>query len=375
MISFVADIHAGNHRRHGGPSVAGLNDRCRETLAVLKQAARAAQRASAPLVLLGDTFDTIRPEPQVIAATQEALGMDHDTYALLGNHEMVSGIAGDHSLGPLHNHGMTTVVTEPCVATVGSALVAFVPYRPGAASVWLPTVLAELMRGVRVDDPEEAPIVLALHLGIESDSTPPWLRGAHDSVTLEQLQGLIKQYRFDAVVAGNWHERRTWNLGKSYGECQVMQVGALVPTGWDNPGLTGYGTLATFDPKASTGERLSYEELLGPRFVKLKAGQPIPPSKGNKLYLQVVAGQDGAQLADEHLKQLKETGAITAGEVILDEGEARVASVDAATAARAEDSVEGALAAFVDKMQLEVSVDRDAVRERCRRYLVGGAGR
>ena len=44
-------------------------------------------------------------------------------------------------------------------------------------------------------------------------------------------------------------------------ECIILQGGALNPTGFDNPGLHGYGTAALWD-----GERLSWQELPGPRF-------------------------------------------------------------------------------------------------------------
>lgn len=43
----------------------------------------------------------------------------------------------------------------------------------------------------------------------------------------------------------------------------IMQGGALCATGWDNPGLHGYGTVALWD---TDEHRLSWQELPGPRF-------------------------------------------------------------------------------------------------------------
>ena len=37
-VGFVADVHVGNHIRFGGPIEAGMNRRCRETVATLRRA-------------------------------------------------------------------------------------------------------------------------------------------------------------------------------------------------------------------------------------------------------------------------------------------------------------------------------------------------
>lgn len=60
------------------------------------------------------------------------------------------------------------------------------------------------------------------------------------------------------------------NLSKTDAESPlvVMQIGALCPSGFDNPGLHGYGTVAFWD-----GERLSWEELPGPRFCTVRSDE------------------------------------------------------------------------------------------------------
>lgn len=60
------------------------------------------------------------------------------------------------------------------------------------------------------------------------------------------------------------------NLSKTDAESPlvVMQIGALIATGWDNPGLYGYGTVAFWN-----GERLSWEELPGPRFCTVRSDE------------------------------------------------------------------------------------------------------
>ena len=79
-----------------------------------------------------------------------------------------------------------------------------------------------------------------------------------------------------SVIAGNWHKTHTWTVGevveipavgpailpnlpptkdteleglrqKTPCRLSAVQCGALVPTGWDNPGLEGYGSLWFWD--------------------------------------------------------------------------------------------------------------------------------
>jgi len=59
-------------------------------------------------------------------------------------------------------------------------------------------------------------------------------------------------------IAGDWHEHRKWQVN----DCTVVQVGALCPTGWNNPGHTGYGSLICI-----TDGVYSRIEIKGPRFI------------------------------------------------------------------------------------------------------------
>lgn len=68
-----------------------------------------------------------------------------------------------------------------------------------------------------------------------------------------------------------------------------MQGGALVPTGFDNKGLRGYGTLAIID---SVDQSLHWRELPGPRFCtayeQLEEEKLIAEAKqlGHQLFLR-----------------------------------------------------------------------------------------
>ena len=197
---FVADVHVGNHRRWGGPVKVGLNNRAREVLDALRLAVGHTNNVGEPLVVLGDLFDTASPSPQMVYAVGEVLGQcENGCYVLLGNHEFRSADEGDHALTPLSWLENVEVVDVPTLD--GRTL--FVPFQPGPAKEWLPDVLAGFQ-----DDSRPVADVLCLHLGIEDGETPPWLRGADDSVTVDQLIDLAKEYGFREVYAGNWHKHK-----------------------------------------------------------------------------------------------------------------------------------------------------------------------
>jgi hypothetical protein len=346
MIAFIADLHIANHQKYGGAVKAGINRRCRLILDTLDRAVtRALEEKVAYLVVLGDLFDTARPEPQIVAETQRILGRI-PTIVLLGNHDMVSDAAGDHSLGPLSPVPGLRVVEKPCVIPVGEVDLVLVPFYPGPASEWLPVHLKELL-GEKVPRGKSRRRVLGLHLGIAADDTPHFLKGAEDSIAMGQLVPLLKALRIEAVLAGNWHSRRHWTAQG----CDVMQVGCLASTGWDNEGLENYGTLAFWD--AAKG--ISFEEIPGPRFVKAKAGAGLAPysqtpddPNGCSIFLrQVVSDADLLGASSSLLIEAVEKGLFTGAEVVLDDTKAVEAARTAAGAARSAATLGEALAFVV----------------------------
>lgn len=365
-IACVADCHLGNHKQHGGPTVAGLNLRCRQAMDVLSRATARAQALRVDVfAVLGDLFDSDRPEPQVIAAAQDALAcFSGPKLLLLGNHDMFSMAEGDHALGPLHGFGAMQVVEKPYGLTSASAQLLFVPFQPGPASAWFPKAVAQAAASV----PHSTfPRVLLFHLGIKSEGTPPWLRDAHDAVELAQVADLCVDFEVDAALAGNWHARQRWP-----GVPEILQVGALVPTGWDNPGEEGYGTLALYD---TTTRTLTCEELSGPRFLTLRTPQELQRARqlsdmGMQVYARFPA--DGASAviqARELLAEGKENGWLAGGDLVLGDTEAKAQARTAATVARKSETLEQALAGYVAQMPLPDSVARAEVLARARRYL------
>jgi hypothetical protein len=196
-------------------------------------------------------------------------------------------------------------------------------------------------------------------LGVIDEKTPPWLFGALDAIPLMELARAATDY--DVVVAGNWHSRKEWKISEGQ---HVMQVGTLAPTGFDNPGPEGYGTLAIYDSERG----LSWQEIPGPRFVARDEVAKVAP--GCTVFARVRAAPDDMPSAMAWLTEAKESGGVTDGEVQADKGESEAAARSAASAAGTASTLDEAVTRFVNAMELPmVDGHRDAVLERVRGYL------
>lgn len=359
-IGFVADVHCGSPKRHGGPMEAGINRRGREILRVLEAAVtRAAERGCKTFVVLGDLLDDTWPAPQLLAQIQDILdSFPGRVLLLLGNHEQVSTAAGDHALGPLQD--VADIVAEPTILSLGDASLALVPFRPAPAKTYLPDALKALGIGtVRT--------ILGIHAGIIGPDTPPWLLGAHDALPAVQLLKLMEEYKIETTFAGNWHNRR------EYGSRRILQVGALVPTGWDNPGLAGYGTLAVWDSELG----MQWEEISGPRFVKMQKAEELPlreaveelhrHGKVSELYLEWAVPHGELESSASALESLGDL--LAAGTVVPNAAALAEAKEGANKAAGTAGSLPEALANYIAELPVDDGVDRASVLARARGFL------
>lgn len=270
-IAFVADVHVGVPRWCGGPVEVGLNRRGRMVVKLLRAAVeRAHALGCAAFVVCGDLFDTSSPAPQVVAAVGRALTaapFPCGVHLLTGNHDIVSDAPGDHALAPLSLVPGITVHEVPTWVPVAGpghhevAQMLLLPFRSGDSRVRL----RDDVQATPALPDVPGPRVVALHAGISDAATPLHLKGAPDALPLQQVVALARAAGASAVFAGNWHDRRTWEVpGDDNGQpVAVVQCGALVPTDFRNPGLEGYGTLGLWSPLFGA----TYEVLPGPRFV------------------------------------------------------------------------------------------------------------
>jgi DNA repair exonuclease SbcCD nuclease subunit len=389
-LSFASDIHVHNHKRFAGPMVSGINTRCRIVLDTLRRAVKATRGSR--LYIPGDLFDIADPTPQVMTAVMDVFNEPEAGSGVIvcGNHDQVSMASGDNALGPLkgysaHGGSPLVVADAPMVLGAGPACAVWVvPFAPGKALEWLPRTLSDLMA---LSAPQSQSLayskVLVFHLGIADEKTHVWLRGANDSIDIEQLWTLLKEFGIDAAFAGNWHNHRVWKKGNR----KIVQVGTLCPTGFDNEGLNDdYGKLVTYD--TDTGA-LEVKEIPGPRFLKLKAEKlddflvtdaalRLSSEDGDKptgyaLFAEISCHPDVAKETFEKASQVKEAGMFAGFEVIPDDGGAQnIAAREAAFGARSAATLDEALAAFVEAMPLEPEVSRDNVLALSKKYL-GGA--
>ena len=373
-IAFAADCHIGNHRRFGGPETAGVNVRGALTLDAFRAAYRTAlaERCSA-FVVAGDVFDEDCPSPQVLAAVQDILNGDGEVapsavpILLVGNHDQHSTAIGDHALGPLGFQA--TIVDSPAVQVLeGEAgevvAVLSVPYDPRPAGEWL----AETVAGLASSDEARGSTsrVLAVHLGISDEHTPAFLRGARDAVDVATIAKVAAAAGCSHVFAGNWHDRKQWSRHGVH----VVQCGALVPTGFDNPGLHGYGGLHVLDT-AGVGTRVTSHEVPGPRFVTVDGPDALrrelasARAKRCRVFARVRAGAGTDEVAAAQDAIAAGLGGdVLGGEVDLDRTEATAAARTAAHAARKSETLSEALARFVGAMPLDEGVDRAEVLRR-----------
>lgn len=378
-LGAVADVHLGNHKRFGGDTVGSINARGRLALDTFRAAvARARVLKASHFIVAGDLIDYARPEAPLLAEVQDILRRDggdiEEVFLMLGNHEQVSTYEGDHALGPLAAEGHVTVVDRPMFRLLddaGTELV-LVPFQPGHAREWLGRVVRDTLASSEGAGSSARASggarILVLHLGIKDAKTPPWLAGASDAIDIDLLGPICEENGIDYVLAGNWHDRREWRVKAG---AHVLQIGALVPTGWDNPGLEGYGGLALFDRAAG----LTSEEIPGPRFVKAatkkdaQVDMAAARKAGHKLFVSFDAQPDDLAELTTLVAAATERGDIVGGEVIPNQEVAIIKAKSAAFAAKSAKTLHESLDNYVRVMPLADGVSRAAVHERAKAYL------
>jgi DNA repair exonuclease SbcCD nuclease subunit len=365
-LGVTADIHVGNHRRFGGKLEAGLNRRCREHVETFQRAAFRARAAKCDVhFVAGDVFDHEKPKPQEEAAVQNVCRI-LPTGIVVGNHDQNSGAPGDHACSPLRP--VATVIEEPTIFEYahGEFEVWVVPFLSlgKSASEWLPGVLGKLSKLERDEAVEVIHRVLILHMGVADKDTPPWLTRGHNWIDVGVLNLLAKEHAIDVVLAGDWHEHKRYDL-----DMTIVQIGALVPTGFDNPGVIDYGSLILVEVD---GDALKVEReiISGPRFVQAKSvDEAVLPDDDSTVYLEITARSLDVGAEATKLAALKKAGVFADGEVKTNKEEVELEARDAARSARSAETLDEAVVNFIERMPLPDGVDRSNVVARTQRFL------
>lgn len=382
QIKLVADVHIGNHNRFArGTMKGGINARASKALDAFRRAVDQWDDPEHTLIVAGDLLDVVRPEPQLLAETQKILnggcGLAH---LLVGNHEQASDLPGDHALGVMHPVAMVT--ERPQVYVEGGTLVWLLPYRADLKPEdYIESALAEIVNGS--DLPSHTHSILVGHFGIEDSRTPVWLRGGHGSIHANKLHEICQRAGISAVFAGDWHEHRSWVFDDGI---ELVQIGALVPTGFDNPSSVAqldpandpYGSVITWDSEKPPGERSSRSVVHGPRFVKTHSSAEVEQAihdaatHGHSLYLQVTASADAVGEMTRHVESICEPhGDLVRFEVVADHKDVRRRIESAAMSARDAETTERAIAEYVGQMPLDDDLEPAEVNKLAQGFVKG----
>lgn len=348
LIAAVADVHLAPHARHGGLLQAGVNSRARMIADVLAEAVRGASEAGAgAFVVCGDLHDVDDPAPQVLALSAAVFANSTVPVVLLvGNHDQRSTLPGDHCLGPLAAVPGIYVIERPTIIPltvegVDADLLA-IPFEPSHAREYIPARIAELSARAR---PGSVRIVAA-HVGVSDARTSFFLRDSHEAIPASELLDVMHAHGVAVSVVGNWHDRHLWSSPGPDGTARtVVQCGALVPTGWDNPGGAGrYGGVVT----VGRGGEVAATELPGPRFFVVRRPPELAAALADPTARPPFVRWDDAPpaLADA-IRESLDAAPLGGYDVVVDRTSAEAVAEGARTAAQATTSAPAAVRAYV----------------------------
>lgn len=360
-LAFVADVHIGNHQQHGGSLVCGMNDRCRMVLAVLEKAAEVALSQGADsLIVLGDLFDTSKPLPQMIARVMDLRYRFSELHFVLvaGNHDRNSGVYGDNALGPLRS---TCTVIEGDGGTVYDGVL-LLPFNEAPTLGWIQEQIIKRCGGMRIR-------AIGGHFGLHDEhmrAANPWMEQSKNALPVEKLAVLLGNFAIPYLFAGDWHGHKQWYIDGVH----IAQVGALAPTGWDNPGLHGYGGLTILED-ASPIDTVTHYEIPGPRFataVNESDAIALMSQADKDLHSLFLRCSATPKEAPDMLKLL-EDDRVFAGSVVLDRKHAQAQAVSAAVATRSQTTLASAAEEYLSRIALPPNVSRARVAELTRGFL------
>jgi hypothetical protein len=380
-LAFIGDVHLGNHRQYGGDVVCGMNARFRTILRALDEAiVWANDQGCTDLVILGDVFDTPKPLPQQLAALRSSLVLFHGAvHLLVGNHDRVSGESGDHGLGPLRtlaDGGNIDVYDEPTWIGDSTVEVLLCPFDARPVKEWLPPLL-ENKTAIASAHGQRAPeTIVCGHFGLwehRQAGEQPWLTSAADAAEVDWVARLCSQHAVDHLYVGNYHTHFRWTTHGVF----LHQLGALVPTGFDNPGFS-YGVVETWPDDKWT-------LIPGPRFVVVSSGEELgkaaskADATGCFLYADWRVSPEGYTATVEAAEATMLGVDPVSGEPLLPQGSivevhvdrkfSKLRAAQAAGAARSSETLTEAMHAFVSKHPMPPHVSREAVLEHVRRFL------
>lgn len=356
-IGYIADVHVGNFSRWPGITAAGVNERAQHVLDALERAMVLVQECHA-FGVLGDLFDYVHVEPQIIAAVQRELDCGVPGFVMVGNHDQKSTAIGDNAVAPLDP--VVSVIERPRRFAVHDVDVWAVPFHPGPVQDWLPSALDDFQMQTSSGTTHRH---LCLHMGIAEPGMPEFLTKSSGAIDVDALFDLMERYSIDVAVSGDWHRHKIWRRGHR----AVCQVGALAPNRFP-PGdheQADRGPLVIVE-----GADIHVHDVPGPRFYTARWGETWTPAATQMpTYLRVRCKEGEEAEARAWLAEHKAAGFVREYALDVDRAHKIAAARTAAHDARTASSVDEAIRVFVERMAVEDGVDRAAVLRRVRGFL------
>jgi hypothetical protein len=358
----IADMHLWNFPVGGGKTVAGVNRRARLTLDALACVGDLAEQHGCPVYLLGDVFDAARPAPQLVTAFMDATKTWRaGSIVLVGNHDRSSAALHDHAVQISRWNRHAVIETSGALGRV----IGF-GYRSDPIQDWLPVELPLLVGDALLEGVQ--PTTLLLHAGLyeAGQHVPDWKLSARDAISVQQCAEIAAQNKIPLVLSGHWHDSNAWTIQVGGFEVRIVQVGGLVPTGWDNAGPDfGFAYLIDTD----TGSVLHRYRIPGPRFYVCTGVDEIAELRQScatdAVFIRFRGAANTVAPAADLLGALEQAGEIAGWtvEAITQDRDRLEADVEQA---RGEDSI---LQACEMVARERFGAHADAVLRRCREYL------
>jgi hypothetical protein len=354
-IGIVADLHIDNHPKYGGPIIAGLNRRAKETLDAFSASISKAKAAGVKVLFVaGDLFNKCRPEPSLIAAVKHVLSSeDAQTMGVVlipGNHDMPDATAkdGNTALAPLFNEA--TIVTEPTWIDMEEL---------GITALCVPfQSQMPMSEYLRTFEPPPCELIntrkiLITHVGVYGDDkgAGEWKARANDAIHYDALFDVMTRLGVLDCFVGNFHHREFWECEGVTGAMSILQVGTLIPHGFGDDGTyPAVGGLSLYVPDSITGV-----EVPGPRFFRVDEANdaamamPMLVAKSHPVYARL------GPKAGEKVRAVLATGAI-----VVEDAAPVDATIDLGPLPQVSDA-KAAIAEFIEQMTLPPGVSRDDV--------------
>lgn len=369
-LIFAADVHIGNHKQFAKsvPGLPEINSRCLTTIEAYVHFLKMSERVACRPVVVGDLYDTDKPSPMLYKVLIDSMPTGARPLVIKGNHDSTSTFRHHNALG-IAESGIVDTIPTIYRRFDGKIEMWCVPFQAGPAKTWLPEVLDHLAQESKAD-PLNVDRLLCVHLGIQDDYTSVHMRGHNDSITVSQLKKLASKHKISKIIAGNWHDHKEWRVpivGNKKG-LHIVQLGALVPTGFNNPGKDSYGGMYIH----SFNDESYWMELPSIRFVKASSTKNIPKVVGDyvgKCYVQVTVPPSEYNEAMALCNEMKDDGYIIDFKLVTNKKSLEAKSKQSINATKSADTLEKALDNFVKTMPLDSSVDRNSVLNKAKGYL------